>query len=84
MHAHPAAFDSTSTLAGKRTLAQDRHLNPKARGLGGGAKKRRGNGEGTDKSSKCDIDVTCVDVRCFAYKLFWNCIGFARFVSQEV
>jgi len=43
VHAHPAVFDSTSTLAGKSgPSARDRHC---ARGLGGIAKKRRGNGQ---------------------------------------
>jgi len=27
----------------------------------------------TDKSSSCDVYITCYDARCFLYlKLFWN------------
>jgi len=54
--------NATSTPAGKSgPWAQDFHC---ARGLRGGAKKQRGNGEDRDKSSNYDSYVTCVDVRC--------------------
>jgi len=50
----------TSTPAGPS--AQDRYC---ARGLGGGAKKWRGNEKNRNESSICNNYVTCVDVRCF-------------------
>ena len=53
----------TSTQARKSgPSAQDRDC---ARGFGGGTKKRRANDKDRNKSSICDICVTCVDVRCF-------------------
>ena len=37
-----------------------------------------------DKSSNCDIFVTCVQARCFLSNDVWNRIGVVQFVSQEV